>query len=161
MNGWIDIPYISNINDSSQCLKYQSVGIGKYTIIFPKSNKKHNNCIFDYTSNEGDDYYLRSENDSLNRKEFLVLKNNITNEMIQLNDKIVFEIEIDENGFYYSNSKYNIYAFGETQEEVENNLLEEFMIQYKAYALEKNENLDKNALKLKENLLSIYGGTNA
>ncbi len=161
MNGWINIPYISNINDSPQCLKYQSVRAGKYTIIFPKSNKKHNNCIFDYTSNEGDDYYLRSENDSLNRKEFLVLKNNITNEMIRLNDKIVFEIEIDENGFYYSNSKYNIYAFGETQEEVENNLLEEFMIQYKAYAMEKNENLDENALKLKEDLLSIYGGNNA
>lgn len=161
MYGWIDIPYTSNINDISQCLKYQNIGNGKYKIIFPKSNKSNNIYAFDYTSNERDDYCLINNNDFLNKKEFLILKNNITNEMVKLKDKIVFQIEIDENGFYYSNAKYNIYAYGETQEEVENNLLEEFMIQYNSYALEKDENLDEKALVLKDNLLSIYGEYNA
>lgn len=92
------------------------------------------------------------------KKEFSILKNDTTGREIYLNDKIVFEIEIDENGFYYSNNKYNIYAFWETQNEVENNLVEEFLIQYKAYALEEDENLDSNSLILKKDL---YRGSNA
>ena len=77
---------------------------------------------------------------------------------IKLNSAIVFKIEVENCGFYYINEKYNIYAFGETQEEVENNLFDAFMDQYESYALEKDENLTEKSLILKDNLLKIFGG---
>lgn len=91
---------------------------------------------------------------SLN-KSFLKLKNSLTGECIILKKTINFKIEIDENGFYYINDDYNIYAYGKTQIEAENNILEEFKEQYYFYALEDDDKLDDNAKKLKYRLLKI------
>ncbi|MGN1298229.1 MAG: hypothetical protein ACI4VH_07480 [Clostridia bacterium] len=134
------------------------VGIGMSWLNFSMENCSYNYTEFDYTLNERNDSVINRN--SLN-KSFLELKNDITGECIELNKAINFKIEIDKNGFYYSNDDYNIYAYGETQREAENNILEEFKIQYESYALEKDEKLDNNAKILKNNLLMIYGGKNA
>ncbi len=94
-------------------------------------------------------------------KKVSYLKNYITNEYIYLNFPITFEINIDSNGFYYTNEEYNIYAYGVTQTEAELDIFNEFELQYKEYAMEKDENLDKNAKKLKYKLHNIFEGTNA
>lgn len=105
---------------------------------------------------------IRRENYVMEKNEYILKKfnkfhNTITGKTLTLTNQITFKIEIEPEGFYYSNDKYNIYAFGINQEDAENNLLDEFLIQYNAYALEKDENLDHNAQTLKRDLLSIYG----
>lgn len=118
----------------------------------------HNNQEFVYTLNERTGSVVNKN--SLNMS-FSELKNSITGEVIKLNKAINFKIDIDENGFYFSNDEFNIYAYGATQTEVQNDILEEFKEQYNFYAKEKDENLDDNAKKLKYSLLKIYGGKNA
>jgi len=121
-------------------------------------NYSYNCPEFVYTLNERNDYVV--DKNSLN-KSFSELKNSITGEYIKLNGTINFKIEIDEKGFYYTNDEYNIYAYGITQNEAENDILEEFKIQYEFYALEDDDKLDENAKRLKYNLLKIYGDKNA
>ena len=94
-------------------------------------------------------------------KKISYLKNYITNEYIYLNFPIIFEINIESNGFYYTNKEYNIYAYWTTQEDAELDIFNEFEFQYKEYAMESDENLDKNAKELKYKLLAIFGGKNA
>ena len=77
--------------------------------------------------------------------------------MVKLLKSIDFTISSDEDGFYYSNKQYNVYVYGINQEEAENNLYEELLFQYKAYAYEDDSQLDTNAKILKYNLLSLLG----
>ena len=90
-------------------------------------------------------------------KSFLYLKDYKTNRCIYLNEPIIFKIDIDANGFYYSSEEYNIYAYGKNQKSAEQDIFNEFELQYKEYAMEDDENLDKNARELKQRLLNIYG----
>lgn len=76
--------------------------------------------------------------------------------MVKLCKNIDFIITSDEDGFYYTNDLYNLFVFGETQNEVENHLYEELIFQYNSYATENDDNLDSNAKKLKYNLLSLF-----
>lgn len=76
---------------------------------------------------------------------------------INLKFPIQFIVESDENGFYYKNEMYNLYVYGINQEDAENQLLKELYYQYKAYAMEPDENLDVNAIKLKNNLIGLIG----
>ena len=110
---------------------------------------------FKYNSIRRESYVMEKNEYIL--KKFNKLHNTITGKTLTLTNQITFKIEIEPEGFYYSNEKYNIYAFGISQEDAENNLLDEFLIQYNAYALEKDEMLDHNAQVLKRDLLSIYG----
>ena len=111
-----------------------------------------------------DDYFSQwatiSENENLH-KTFNYLKNNTTGEIIKLNYPLKFNIETENNGFYYTNEALNICAYGETQVQAENEIASEFIHQYNAYAKEPDEQLDNNARSLKYNLLNIYGGINA
>lgn len=93
-------------------------------------------------------------------KQIQLLKNKETGDIIRLKKPITFEIDVDEDGIYYSNSEYNIYASGVTQKDVEDSLFEEFMFIYNSYAKESDNNLDENAKKLKYKLLRIYGDNN-
>ena len=77
---------------------------------------------------------------------------------IKLFKSIDFIITSDEDGFYYTNDLYNIFVFGETQNEVEDCLYDELKFQYDSYATENDDNLDSNAKKLKYNLLSLFDG---
>lgn len=134
------------------------VGLNMLWSSFNISNNCYNNTEFVYT--------LIERIDSVNQKDnlfksFFELRNEKIGKYIKLNEGIKFKIEIDENGFYYSNDEYNIYAYGMTQEEAENDIFDEFIIQYEAYALEKDENLDDNSKILKNKLLRVYGGNDA
>lgn len=151
--------YSYNIASILDNIKSQYSQLGKYHIIFPKemSDKNGNKNINSvYTLNERIGELM--EYDNIISKQFLTLDDNRNNKKIKLNSAIVFKIEVENCGFYYINEKYNIYAFGETQEEVENNLFDAFMDQYESYALEKDENLTEKSLILKDNLLKIFGG---
>ena len=77
---------------------------------------------------------------------------------IKLFKSIDFIITSDEDGFYYTNDLYNIFVFGETQNEVEDCLYDDLKFQYDSYATENDDNLDSNAKKLKYNLLSLFDG---
>ncbi|MBQ9607840.1 MAG: hypothetical protein IJV15_00175 [Lachnospiraceae bacterium] len=123
----------------------------KFEIVIPKNND------FRYNNIRGD---LAMNYSNIIKKGFDYFEDSNGN-IIKLNSKILFTIEIDENGFYYSNDKYNIYTFGETQKEAENNLYECFLVQFESYALEEDEKLDDKALLLKKDLLAIYGDYNA
>ena len=110
-------------------------------------------------------YDINNErNDYVNRIytiPFFELKNSVTKECINLTKPLMFKIEVNKEGFYYTNEEYNIYAYGETQKEAEIDVLEEFKIQYKSYALEDDINLDKKAKILKKKLLDICGDIDA
>lgn len=136
------------------------IGFGIPWLNFPieNHNRNYNYESFAYTLNERNDFVM---NKRVLNKSFFELKNSMTGECITLNKTINFKIEVDENGFYYINDDYNIYAYGITQKEAEDNILEEFKIQYMFYALEDDDKLDDNAKKLKYNLLKVYGGNNA
>ena len=118
----------------------------------------YNECEFVYNINERNGAVINKN--SLN-KSFTELKNAVTNERILLKNPIVFDIEIGEDGFYFINDDYNIYAYGSTQAEAENNIFEEFEDQYRFYALEDDQKLDDNAKIIKNNLLTVYGGRDA
>ena len=94
-------------------------------------------------------------------KKMQILENKETGENVKLKFPMIFKIEVDKNGIYYSNDEYNLYASGETQAEAENDVFEEFMINYCAYAREKDNLLDTNAKNLKYKLLKICGDFNA
>ena len=147
-----------NYNNISEILMHkeyssaESKKIGNYIITIPKTTN------IDYNIFRGDLFMNKSNS---NKKEFIKLENKETGKYIILNKSITFYIEINKDGFYYSNDQYNIYAFGKCQSEVENNLLEEFLIQYESYAFTSDDKLDSKALLLKKNLLSIYGENSA
>jgi len=94
-------------------------------------------------------------------KSFSYLKDYNTDEYIILNEPITFQIEMDSNGIYYSNDEYNIYAYGKSQKDAEQDVFNEFELQYKEYAMENDNKLDENAKKLKYRLLAVFGGKNA
>ena len=86
-------------------------------------------------------------------------KNN--SETIYLNYPLKFEIMTEEDGFYYSNKEFEIFAYGETQQKAEEDIYDEFKMAYQLYALESDDILDKNARILKKKILKIYGGSYA
>lgn len=134
------------------------VDFNAYWLNFNKENSGYKNINFAYTINEGNNFMI---NRSVYDISFSELKNTKVGEYIKLKGIIEFKIEIDQNGFYYSSEEYNIFAYGKTQQDVENDVFDEFMIQYNLYANENDRDLDKNARILKYKLLKIYGGKNA
>lgn len=76
------------------------------------------------------------------------------NKLITLNRVYEFTIEYEDGIFYLSNSKLNIYVYGETIKKAEKNIGIEFINQYLIYANEKDDKLDNNAKKLKNELLN-------
>lgn len=134
------------------------VDYNTYFLNFNKENSSYKNINFAYNLNEGDNFMI---NRNIYNISFSELKNKKSGEYVKLKSTIEFKIEIDKNGFYYSNEEYNIFAFGETQRDVEDDVFDEFMIQYNFYTKENDNDLDKNARILKYKLLKIYGGKNA
>ncbi|MBR2138611.1 MAG: hypothetical protein IJ966_04840 [Bacilli bacterium] len=145
----------------TECAQYLSQGnlsfiemYKKYGIIFPE-DKINTNMVsnYEYITNE------ESTNNMDNRivyKEFDVLSSEDSEIIVYLNYPILFKIEIDENGFYYINERFNLYVYGATQKEAENRLLESFYDQCEAFCFEEDSKLDKNAQKLKKDLLEVY-----
>lgn len=134
------------------------VNYNTYFLNFNKENSSYKNINFAYNLNEGNNFMI---NRNIYNISFSELKNKKSGEYVKLKSTIEFKIEIDKNGFYYSNEEYNIFAFGETQRDVEDDVFDEFMIQYNFYTNENDNDLDKNARILKYKLLKIYGGKNA
>lgn len=107
---------------------------------------------------------------SINEENITTMENNVsikrlselcnkeTGEIIILNHPITFRIEIDEDGIYYNSDKYNLYVYGETQSDAENNLVDAFKDQIEIFGKELDVNLDENARRLKRNLLEVYSG---
>ena len=92
----------------------------------------------------------------INKIKLVSLYNDVTKEKILLNYPINFKIECDKYGYYYINEKFNLYVYGETQEEAEDKLVDAFKEQLNIFAYEEDNKLDKNALDLKNKLLGIY-----
>lgn len=135
--------YVEKINWES---KYEEI----ISNLLSNSNNKYgivNNNIM------GDLLVMNNKEIKKTFKELYDANNDTT---IKLSKKIDFAITADEDGFYYSNNLYNVYVFGETQNEAENHLYEELKFQYDSYATEDDNNLDSNAIKLKYNLLSLF-----
>lgn len=118
----------------------------------------YNFSKIDYTFNRRKETVMANKSYT---KSFSYLKDCNTNRCIYLNEPITFQISIDSDGVYYSNEEYNIYAYGKNQKEAEQDIFNEFELQYKEYAMEDDKNLDKNARQLKQKLLNIYGEENA
>lgn len=95
-------------------------------------------------------------NSNVSYKKLDKLFNSVNKETIYLNYPIVFKIEVDENGIYYINEKYNLYVYGASQSEAEDNLVESFKEQVMAFGFEEDSKLDENAKLLKAELLKIY-----
>lgn len=134
----------------------------KYANIFSFDNNVNNKLKTKYTSIFSFDNNVNSSINNAydntkkgNQKIFYCLFDKSTGQYIKLKKEIVFFITCDKYGFYYTNEDYNIYVYGENQDDAENNLYEELIIQYNIYALEKDDLLDSNAKKLKYNLLSL------
>lgn len=116
-----------------------------YNNSYNKTSNVNNNIIGDYIM--PDKEYVKS---------FTELYDVAHDKIIKLSKKIDFIITLDEDGFYYTNQLYNIFIYGKTQMDAENNLFEELKFQYDSYATENDNNLDSNARKLKYNLLSLF-----
>lgn len=126
----------------------------KYGVVVSKENINTNKFLsVDYISNKESSTNMYNNN---LYKELDVLSSNDSNTVLYLNFPISFKIEADENGFYYISEKYNLYVYGKTQDEAENNLLEAFKDQFEAFCFEEDVHLDKNAQILKKNLLEVY-----
>lgn len=65
----------------------------------------------------------------------------------------IFLIEQTTDGYYFTNKDLNIISGGKKFEDAEKNMYDEFLIQWELYAVEKDENLTKNAQIIKKNLL--------
>lgn len=111
---------------------------------YNKPSNVNNNIIGDYIMTDKE--YVKS---------FTELYDVAHDRKIKLSKKIDFVVTSDEDGFYYTNQLYNIFIYGKTQTDAENNLFEELKFQYDSYAIENDNNLDSNAKKLKYNLLSL------
>lgn len=131
-----------------------------YRIIWdPKTSFLYHNSIRnEHNINEENSTIMQEQNYYTEIKELYDEENN---QLITLNQPLILRIEVDKNGFYYINEKYNLYIYGITQDEAEKNIVKELKSQYIIYALEKDDNLDKNAKKLKYDLLSLMGENNA
>lgn len=116
---------------------------------------------YNYTSNIGDLHFFHPEDNDIQKKQMSVLENKNTGETIKLRTPILFKITTDSEGIYYENEEYNIYACGHNQDEVEHDVYDEFISNYKAYAKERDELLDEKAQKLKYKILNICGAINA
>ncbi len=112
---------------------------------YNKPNDVNNNIIGDYIMTNKE--YVKS---------FTELYDVAHDKKVKLSKKIDFIITSDEDGFYYTNQLYNIFVYGKTQTDAENNLFEELKFQYDSYVTENDNNLDSNAKKLKYNLLSLF-----
>lgn len=126
----------------------------KYGITFPKDMVNMNKISnYEYITNEESTTNMDNE---VVYKEFDVLSSKNSEIIVYLNFPILFKIEIDENGFYYINERFNLYVYGENQEEAESRLLEAFREQCEAFCYEEDSKLDKNAQKLKKDLKEIF-----
>ena len=134
-------------------IKWESAYSGYDDIISDLLKKSNNNYGIVNNNLIGDPLIMNNKELKKTFNELYDANNNTT---IKLSKKIDFVITTDEDGFYYANNIYNVYVFGETQNEVENHLYEELKFQYDSYATEDDDSLDSNAIKLKYNLLSLF-----
>ncbi|MDD4187259.1 MAG: hypothetical protein PHX04_00580 [Bacilli bacterium] len=65
----------------------------------------------------------------------------------------IFLVEQTNDGYYFTNKDLNIISSGKKFEDAEQNMYEEFLIQWELYAVEKDENLTKRAQIIKKHLL--------
>ena len=117
--------------------------------IIKKSNRNNN---VDNNNIIGDNYIMNAKSYI---KSFSELFDSRNGKNIQLLKRIDFNISSDEDGFYYTNRQYNIFVFGESQLDAENNIFDELMFQYNRYVFEKDEDLEKKKKRLKYDLLSL------
>ena len=108
---------------------------------------------YDYITNEEN---ITNMNNKIVYKEFDMLSSEYSDIIVYLNFPIMFKIEVDETGFYYINERFNLYVYGSSQQEAENNLLGAFRDQVEAFCFEDDAFLDKNAQKLKRDLKEVY-----
>lgn len=78
------------------------------------------------------------------------------NKIIYLKKPILFKMTSDENGIYYDNEEYNIYAYGKTQEEAMQDVYDCFQMIYAVYGLEDDNVLSESAKSFKYKVLDIY-----
>lgn len=114
-----------------------------------------------YTNNIGNVYFSQSEDNGVQKKQMSVLEDKNTGKTIKLRTPICFKITTDSEGIYYECEEYNLYACGRTQEETEQDVYDEFISNYKAYAEEQDDLLDEKAKQLKYKILNICGAINA
>ena len=78
----------------------------KYGITFPKDMINMNKISnYEYITNEESTTSMDNE---IVYKEFDVLSSKNSEIIVYLNFPILFKIEIDENGFYYINERFNL-----------------------------------------------------
>jgi len=68
---------------------------------------------------------------------------------------IQLRIEADENGLYYINEDFGIFAGGVNQEEAKNDIYTSLMDSYGTFVNAPCDELDDNAKKIKENLVGL------
>ena len=142
INTTVSTPYIENIKQENRLNDF----IKKFIFKSNKMIRNDNNII-------GENYIMEK---SEYQKSFIELYDVDQDKMVRLSKSIEFVISSDEDGFYYSNEEYNVYVYGKTQNDAENNLLCELKFQYHSYVFENDCDLDTNAQKLKYKLLSLF-----
>ncbi len=143
INTTVSTPYIENIKQENRLNDF----IKKFIFKSNKMIRNDNNNII------GENYIMEK---SEYQKSFIELYDVDQDKMVRLSKSIEFVISSDEDGFYYSNEEYNVYVYGKTQNDAENNLLCELKFQYHSYVFENDCDLDTNAQKLKYKLLSLF-----
>ena len=76
----------------------------------------------------------------------------VDNKKVILLKPVVFLVEQNNDGYYFINMDLNIIAGGDSFENAEKNMYEEFMIQWDLYVNEDNDALTLKAQKIKKNL---------
>ena len=77
----------------------------------------------------------------------------ISNHLYKFIDPFIYSIQKKEGEVITRNEYFNIFGYGETLEEAEEDLFEYVNELWESYVEEDDENLDDSAIKLKNNLL--------
>lgn len=72
-----------------------------------------------------------------------------------LNNRLDFQVDFEDGMYVIQNQEFDITGWGETREEAEYSVAFTFHALYQNFALEKDEKLSKDAILLKNNLLTL------
>lgn len=154
-----NIPYDTNSITQSNQLKHQ---------ITISNSSKHKNLeeisfrIFKKNKKLGIEYSIKEEVLTKSERNLENMNNEyykkynsiiIDGKKIFLTKPVILLVEQNNDGYFFLNKDINIIAGGKSFEEAEQNMYEEFLIQWELYADEKDENLTTKAQLIKKNLL--------
>lgn len=154
----VNIPYetvsinnMTKINNQITICDSSDYDLESISLKLYMMNKKHQNeySIKDEVltktereiENMNNKYYKKYDSIIIDGKRIVLLK------------PVVFLVEQSKEGCFLTNKNLNILANGKTFENAEEDMYEEFLIQWELYANEKDENLTPKAQVIKRNLL--------